>query len=89
MPLLSNQLNATFGSLWIHLDVQENIRYISYSDFDTKTEWKSFEINVLADQDFTITETEKYARQWADFLTIYGPDIFAYVRKNKKFYNLY
>ena len=65
--LLSNQLNATFGSLWIHLDVQENIRYISYSDFDTKTEWKSFEINVLADQDCTITETQKYARQWADF----------------------
>jgi hypothetical protein len=38
---LSEQLNNTFAALWVHLDVEENVRHLSYND---TTVWKHFEI---------------------------------------------
>jgi hypothetical protein len=32
LKLASQKLNKTFGALWIHLDDQENIRHVAYSD---------------------------------------------------------
>ena len=43
---LSNQFNNTFAVLWIHLDVKENVRHLSYYDAQSVDSLKQFEITL-------------------------------------------
>ena len=69
LDILSGKLNNTFVALWVHLDVEENVRHIAYSDFNLEG-CKTFEISPPPNSPYENTynlQHKKHVLSWNIF----------------------